>query len=94
MTPNPITPQQAEPPPGHTGSRLYFNGYQVVLQPGDVTITLLNNNEPVVALQATHILAKSLANSMLQVCDKYEQAIGQRIMTIEELNQILTKPSE
>lgn len=85
----PNTPGQPavtnEPPPPSI-PRVYFNGFQSVITPGDTSIVLQLDNEPLVVLRCSHVLAKTLATKLFDIVKALEAVSRRDVMTTDELN--------
>lgn len=60
---------------------LYFNGFDIRLGLGDVNITLFNRGVPLVVLESSFTMTKSLAESLGTLIAQLEQITGNQIMT-------------
>lgn len=63
----------------------YFNGFTVAFSGSDFTLILKQENRPVQYLKASFTVAKSLAEDLKSSIDKFENATGHNIMTMDEV---------
>jgi histidinol-phosphate/aromatic aminotransferase/cobyric acid decarboxylase-like protein len=66
-------------PPNQT---LYFNGFSMAIGTGDLVCTLLRNGAPVLTLNASYTVAKTLAEALTATIQKLEEKTGREIMTV------------
>lgn len=74
-----------------TVPRAYFNGFTISVGPADTTITLTQNNIPVIVLHCSHTIAKTLAQTTGDTIQDWEHKIEQKIPLLEELKALLMK---
>ncbi len=72
---------------------LYFNGFATTVIPGDISITLYQDTEPVAVLRASHVVAKSLAMNLATILNIFESKTGQQIMTLDDISNSLRNKS-
>lgn len=65
--------------------KFYFNGFAFTITPPDCTFVLTNNNQPVVLLNASHTITKSLAMALLSIINEFEKNNNQKILTLDEI---------
>ena len=73
--------------------QFYFNGYLFTVSPSDVTIVLLQNDQPVALLNTSHTLAKTLTTAIEKELKNLEEKTGQRILTTVEISAALSNES-
>ena len=69
-------------PPDQT---LYFNGFALAIGTGDIICTLMRNGEPVLTLNASDTVAKTLAEGLAETMRTLEKKTGQTIMTVHKI---------
>jgi hypothetical protein len=69
-------------PPDQT---LYFNGFAIAIGAGDVVCTLLRNGTPVLTVNASYTVAKTLAEGLADTIRQLEEKTGQKIMTVNKV---------
>jgi hypothetical protein len=69
-------------PPEQT---LYFNGFMLAIGTGDIVCTLLRNNVPVLTLNASYTVAKTLGEGLGEAINQLEAKTGQTIMTVRNI---------
>lgn len=69
--------------------RLYFNGFTVSVGAPDAIIVLTQNEKPVLILNASHIIAKTLAEKLGGVISGFEDKVEQRVLTTDLINEIV-----
>jgi hypothetical protein len=88
MAEQPKSEQMTILPPDQT---LYFNGFAIAIGTGDIVCTLLRNGAPVLTLNASYTVAKTLAEGLTESIKKLEEKTGQTIMTVHKVIEA-TKP--
>ena len=73
---------------------LYFNGFSNVLGAGDVLIVLTRNGAPLAVLNASYTVAKTFAMKLQDIIANLENATGNTIMTVDEVEQKITVKQE
>jgi hypothetical protein len=69
-------------PPDQT---LYFNGFAIAVGTGDIVCTVLRNGTPVLTLNASYTVTKTLAEGLADAIHKLEEKTGQKIMTVHNV---------
>lgn len=67
-----------------TVSQMYINGFQIGLSNADTALVGLLDNQPVVKLNMSYTVAKSLVVKLGQMMATFEKAVGREIMTTED----------
>jgi hypothetical protein len=67
-----------------TVSQIYINGFQIVLSNADTALVGLLDNQPVVKLNMSYTVAKSLVVKLGQMMATFEKAVGREIMTTDD----------
>ena len=71
-------------PPDQT---LYFNGFAIAVGMGDLVCTLLRNGSPVLTVNISYTVAKSLGLALGEAVTKLEEMTGHEIMTVNTVTQ-------
>lgn len=71
--------------------KLYFNGFATGLGQGDIIFVLEQNNRPVVTLNASYTMVKTLAHKLGGLIARIEEDSGNTIMTTDDVNRYLAK---
>ena len=71
---------------------LYFNGFAIAIGTGDIVCTLLRNGVPVLTLNASYTVAKTLGEGLADAIKKLEEKTGQTIMTIHNVTEATKTP--
>src|SRR5579859_1781582 len=71
--------------------KFYFNGIAVATTPADVVIILLQNGQPIVTLNSSHGVAKTLAENLGTAIENIEKQIGQEIFSAEKMASFISK---
>jgi hypothetical protein len=74
-------------PPQH---RYYFNGFLATIGPADISVILLQNNEPTALILGSHTAVKTVAKALLEIIEQFEKATDNPIKTVDDLNRALT----
>jgi len=82
MIPGPIEP--ASPP---KSAILYFNGFGLAFGNSDVTIKLNLENVEILELKASYTTAKTLAEGLAKMMEKFEGVTDHRVMAIDEVGK-------
>jgi hypothetical protein len=75
---------------------LYFNGFAIAVGMGDIPITLMRNGAPIMTLNCSYTVAKTLANALAEGITRLEKAADHEIMTVQQIHaasEILAKPT-
>lgn len=67
----------------------YFNGFSVAVGAGDVLISLQHNGKQHLVLNTSYTVAKTLANALTESIGQLEEKTGNKIMTVNEVQQKL-----
>jgi hypothetical protein len=67
--------------------KIYFNGFLISVTPHDVTIVLQNNNQPVVFLNTSHIIAKTLVEKLQELIKNFENDTDTHVSTLDEIEK-------
>lgn len=73
---------------------LYFNGFSNVLGTGDVLIVLTRNGAPLAVLNASYTVAKTFAMKLQDIIANLENATGNTVMTVDEVEQKISVKQE
>jgi hypothetical protein len=68
----------------HAVSQAYFNGFQLGLSNADVNAILLLDNQPVLKLNMSYTVAKTLLVRLQEVVGILEKSTGREIMTTDD----------
>jgi hypothetical protein len=71
--------------------RFYANSFGIVQTSSDVTIVLMQNNQPLATVAMSFISMKSLVSDLTVTINNIEKATNQKIKTIAEITQDLQK---
>jgi hypothetical protein len=69
--------------------QIYFNGFVVSMTPTDAVILLQRNNKPILSLNLSHTLAKTLATQLLGVIQSFEKETKLDIPTLDRVNEAI-----
>jgi hypothetical protein len=69
----------------------YFNGFILGLGGVDVSFVLKLNNEPILNLNLSYSLAKTLVEKLGDLLATYEESTQQRIMTTDQIDRLMLK---
>jgi hypothetical protein len=81
----------AEAPPSEqmalleSDKTLYFNGFAIAVGMGDIPITLSRNGVPILTLNCSYTVAKTLGNALAQCIASLEKASNHEIMTVDQI---------
>jgi len=95
--PNPVETFQGRVPDEidlPSEDRIYFNGFQIVLSPADAVILLMLNGKTIKVLNASHTAVKTLAMGLGEVITEFEKRSSRPIMTIDEIQTLVTKEAQ
>lgn len=70
---------------------LYFNGFSIAVNVGDMSITLTNNGRPVLVLNSSHITAKTFQLELERNIKEFEKLADVSVNTIDELRDKIEK---
>ena len=73
---------------------IYFNAFGIGVSKNDILILLKRNGKPEAVLNASHITAKALVNSLDQALKKFEDDTNQKILTSDELEKLMEEEDE
>lgn len=71
--------------------KMYANGFGLAQTAADISMVALMNGQPVGVVIVPWVTAKSLIADLSQVVERLEQATGQKIRTVSEINSDLSK---
>jgi hypothetical protein len=71
--------------------KYYVNSVGFAQSAVDVSLVLMMNGQPVGVATMAYVTAKSIVADLSQILEKFEQASGQKLKTIGELNLDLSK---
>ena len=66
---------------------IYFNGFTITITGPDVLIILVKNNKPVAVLNASHTIAKTLAELLTNIMTSFEKENNLHVYTLADLDQ-------
>jgi hypothetical protein len=89
----PITPKELDAMKANIPS-FYFNGFANSIGTGDVSLVLTLDAKPVLTLNASYTVAKTLAIKLAQIIQILENTTGQSIMTVDQITGSLAKSVE
>jgi hypothetical protein len=73
---------------------IYFNEFGIGVSKNDILILLKRNGKPEAVLNASHITAKALVNSLDQALKNFEDDTNQKILTSDELEKLMEEEDE
>lgn len=73
---------------------LYFNGFTASIGSGDVLIVLKQQDVPVLILNVSHTVAKTLAVKLGEIMSTFEQRTGSIVMTTDDLRDKLIESGD
>ncbi|EJP16402.1 hypothetical protein [Leptospira interrogans] len=83
-----ITPEQMQQIlTSGTIPQVYFNGFATGVSTGDINLTLMLNGRPVLILNASYTVAKTLSQKLKVAIDLVETKNSFEIKTIDELTK-------
>ena len=68
---------------------VYFNGFGIALSAGDVMINLVRNGIPVLTVNGSYTVVKSLADGLAKAVSELEIMMGRKIMTVDEISSAM-----
>ncbi|MGI8821217.1 MAG: hypothetical protein ACR2ID_10180 [Chthoniobacterales bacterium] len=71
-------------PPDQT---LYFNGFAIAVGMGDLVCTLLRNGSPVLTVNMSYTVAKSLGLALGEAVTRLQEMTGHEIMTVNTVTE-------
>lgn len=74
--------------------QIYFNGFQIGISNADVGILGLLDNQPIVKLNVSYTVAKTLVVKLGQLVTQLEKATGREIMTTDDVGKGLEGASK
>ena len=73
---------------------LYFNGFGIAVGLGDIPITISRNGIPVLTLNCSYSVAKTLAVALSECIANFEKAAKHDIMTVQQVQAALESVSQ
>ncbi|MFM7405249.1 MAG: hypothetical protein ACKO3K_00895 [Cuspidothrix sp.] len=73
---------------------IYFNEFGIGVSKNDILILLRRNGKPEAVLNASHITAKSLVNSLDEAIRRFEDKTNQKIPTSSEIEKLIEEEDE
>lgn len=67
----------------------YADGFNVGFGPGDVEITFMLRRTAMMRMIVSHSVAKELAHGLNETLQQFEQASGQKIVRLADVNEAL-----
>ena len=74
--------------------KIYFNGFASAVGKGDILIVLLEDNNPVALLHASHTIAKTLSLKIGELINTLETKTGRQILTTDDVTDSLFQEQE
>jgi hypothetical protein len=71
--------------------QIYFNGFVSTMSTGDVLTILERNGKPVVVLNMSYTIAKTLALSLGQIISQFESGVERNMLTTHEVQKALER---
>jgi hypothetical protein len=71
--------------------QIYFNAFVSTMSSGDVLTILERNGKPVVVLNMSYTVAKTLAISLGQIISQFESAVERNMLTTHEVQTALER---
>ena len=65
--------------------QIYANGFVVSMSPTDAIIVLQKNNKPVISINLSHTIAKTLAQQLAGIIGNFEKETDIKIATLTEV---------
>ena len=72
---------------------MYFNGFQLGLSNADVSLLAMLDNQPVIKLNISYTVAKTLMVKLQEVMGQLESSTGREIMTTDDAGHSLSGDS-
>jgi hypothetical protein len=69
--------------------QIYFNGFVNTITVGDVLTVLETNGKPVVVLNMSYTIAKTLAISLGQIISQFESGVERNMLTTHDVEKAL-----
>lgn len=69
--------------------QIYFNGFVSTMSTGDVLTILERNGKPVVVLNMSYTVAKTLAISLGQIISQFESGVDRNMLTVHDVEKAL-----
>jgi len=66
---------------------IYFNGFTMTMTAPDAVIILERNNAPVLVLNCSHEIAKTMAQALGGIVAGFEQGIGTEFLTTHQIKE-------
>lgn len=63
---------------------IYFNGFQIGLSNADASLIGLLDNQPVIKLNMSYTIAKTLVVKLGHMMETFEKSVGREIMTTDD----------
>jgi hypothetical protein len=74
--------------------QIYFNGFVSTISIGDVLTLLERNGKPVVVLNMSYTIAKTLAVSLGQIISQFESGVKRNMLTTHDVESALRVQAE
>ncbi len=74
-------------------TEFYFNSFSVGMSRSDILISLHRNGEEIVVLNASHVTAKLLAETLNRAIKELELIAEQKVLILKEADDSEEKPS-
>ena len=74
--------------------KIYANGFMLGMGTGDTTILFQCNGQPVVVLNVSYTIAKTLAIKLGKMINDLEDKSSNKIMTTDDITNIMGKPND
>ncbi len=75
-------------------NKIYFNEFAIGVSKHDIFILLRRNGEPEAILNASHITAKSFANSLSEAVTEFEAKTNQTILNSDEIEELMEEDED
>lgn len=69
---------------------VYANGFSIRLTNADVVLVLALSNRPIQQIHLSYTLAKTLHIKLADVVDKFETAVGKKMLTTDQVDESLS----
>ena len=77
------------PPLPQADDTVYFNGFGIALSSGDVMVTLVRNGIPVLTMNGSYTVMKSLGAGLSKAVSELETMMATKIMTVDEISKVM-----
>ncbi|MCI0486289.1 MAG: hypothetical protein L0229_06780 [Blastocatellia bacterium] len=74
--------------------KIYFNGFASAIGQGDTLIVLLEDNNPVALLHASHTIVKTLSLKLAEIINTLESKTGRPVLTTDEIVASLSQEQQ